>query len=128
MICSRLDRFYVCTYLQDIGGETGIWPSMPYISDHAPAFLKIHKRGTKISRKMAFNRRMMTTKPEKQLLLTAWKKAILENQSRSWQARTVEALKAVKECSDSYTKQQKEDLQGKFQSQYEDVIEAEIAL
>lgn len=34
MICSRIDRFYANTYLRCLGGQTGIWSSMPHISDH----------------------------------------------------------------------------------------------
>lgn len=103
MICSRLDRFYVNTYVRSIGGQTGIWPSMPHISNHAPTFMRIYKRGTKTVRKLTFNRKMMTSNEEKQLLLRAWKKAILENHNRSWQSKIVEALKQVKTCSDTYT-------------------------
>lgn len=77
---------------------------------------------------MAFNRKMMASKAEKQLLLTIWKKTILENQDRPWQSKIVEATKAVKTCSDTYTNQMKRDAQEKFQAQYEDVIEAEMDL
>lgn len=128
MICSRIDRFYVNTYLRSIGGITGIWPSMPHISDHALVFLQLHKRGFKISRHTPFNRRMMLNREEKTLLLTAWKKAMVENAGRSFQSKTIEALKAVKACSDSFTKQLKQDIRDKFQQQYEEVIEAEIDL
>lgn len=128
MICSRLDRFYVNTYLRNIGGQTGIWPSMPYISDHAPAFLKLYRRGIRTTRKTTFNRRMLHSKDENQLLLTSWKKAILENQNRPWQIKITKALKAVKMCSDTYTSQIKKDAQDKFQAQYEEVIETEIDL
>lgn len=128
MVSSRLDRFYVNTFLRSIGGQTGIWPSMPHISDHAPVFLRIHKRGTRTVRKLAFNRRMMTSTDEKRLLLTSWKKAILENENRPWQTKIVEALKEVKACSDSFTSQLKKDNQDKFQKQYEEVIDAEYDL
>lgn len=68
----------------------------------------------------------MTSKEDKTLLLTSWKKAIIENENRSWQSKTIEALKVVKDCSNPFTKQLKHDLREEFHAQYEDVIGAEI--
>jgi hypothetical protein len=128
MICSRLDRIYVDSTIRELGGQVGIWNTLPHISDHAPIFLKLRKTTARVHRSITFNRQLLTTVDGKELLRSAWRQAIDEDPSQPIDDRIATAVRKVKEASDQETRRKKIDWEKDFADQFVEVYAAELDL
>lgn len=70
MVCTRIDKIYVSDSLREIGGLTGILPTIPHLCDHALVFLCFRfKKSIHFQKTPAFNRHLLEDKLVRDLLV-----------------------------------------------------------
>lgn len=128
MVCTRIDKFYVSNYLRELGGLTGILPTIPHLSDHAPVFLHIRLTNAKLHRIPTFNRHLLHDEAARDLLVAAWKEAIWNNAGHIWNHTISKALEAVKTCADKESRNKRLIHEDVFQEQFDELNIAELDL
>ena len=69
---SRIDRFYVFPYINQLGGATGIDPTLAARMDHAPISLTINKLKPRTKTKPRFNKNLLKTPTGREIFLSEW--------------------------------------------------------
>nr|PNR49656.1 hypothetical protein PHYPA_011552 [Physcomitrium patens] len=130
MVCSCIDRIYLPTAIHHLGGLTGIWSSMPHISDHAPIFVKLNADRPPPPKPIRFNTHLLKIPESRTLLLQTWQQTIRKYSTQNRNNRVAAAIQAVKVVSDweTKTKRRKKDWSTEFENQFSAVYEAEITL
>ena len=129
MIQSRIDRIYIPTHIEDIGGTIVILPTLPDISDHASVVLhftdepKRHKPPTPY-----FNKGLLANAESKAQLLDTWKNVIKDEAYTTWNLKMVAANTDVRLKSMELSKNQKKKWKETYQAQFADIQEAEEEL
>jgi hypothetical protein len=129
MIQTRIDRFYIPKYIENIGGTTEILPTLPTISDHAGVVLHFNNEPRR--RKpppLPFNKGLLANQECKTALLATWKEAIKDETLETWNQKVVHANQAIRLKSAELTKNQKIKWRETYQAQFEDIIAAEDEL
>ena len=128
MIQSIIDRIYVPTHIEDIGGTIEILPTLPDISDHASVvlhFVDEPKRKPTVPR---FNKGLLANSKNKALILDTWKRVIGDENHSTWNHKMVAANIAIRLKSMELTKIQKKTWKETYQAQFDDIKAAEAEL
>ena len=128
MIQSIIDRIYVPTHIEDIGGTIEILPTLPDISDHASVvlhFVDEPKRKPTVPR---FNKGLLANSENKALILDTWKRVIGDENHSTWNHKMVAANIAIRLKSMELTKIQKKTWKETYQAQFDDIKAAEAEL
>ena len=127
MIQTKIDRIYITSQLEQKGGTTEILPTIPDISDHAGVVLHTKSPHRKKSRTHVFNKGLLQQPENKAALLKTWKE-VMSSELGSWNHKIVAATQAIRQKSEELIKQQKQLWREMYQSQFEDIIIAEVEL
>jgi exonuclease III len=128
MIQTRIDRIYVPTQLEEVGGTIEALPTLPDISDHASVVLHFEDEPRRKPTVPFFNKGLLANPGNKACLLTAWKNAIGENSQATWNQKMVAANTAIRQKSVELTKAQKKQWKETYKAQFDDIKEAEAEL
>ena len=108
MVQTRIDRTYLLTRIEDIGGTTKILPTLEDISDHAGVVTHFNDEGKRKPSPPFFNKGLLSNLESKAALLAAWKACMGDPTLESWNSKMVAANKAVLQVSAELTKIQKQ--------------------
>lgn len=128
MIQSRIDRIYVPTCIERIGGTTEILPTIPDISDHAGYIVHFNDEGKPRFRPHPFNKGLLRNPDLKVALLHTWKAAINDDTFITWNQKMVAANQAIRSMSMELTKAQRQHWKDTYLEQFEDIVAAEEEL
>ena len=106
MIQTRIDRIYVASALEQIGGTTEILPTIPDISDHAGVLLHTNNTTRRKVKQAFFNKGLLQNPDSKAALLDTWKE-IMNLDLETWNLKMVAANQAIRRKSEELTKAQK---------------------
>ena len=128
MIQSRIDRIYVPTFIEHIGGTTEILPTLQDISDHAGVTLHFNNDKHKQQKNFFFNKGLLKNEESKKELLATWKQVMDDDNIDGWNNKVVAANQAIKRRSAELTKEQRQKWKETYQAQFDDIIAAESEL
>jgi hypothetical protein len=127
MIQSRINRIYIPTCIEKIGGIIEILPTILDLSDHAGYILHFSDKGKQKHRQYSFNKGLLKNPEHKATLLEEWKKVMADETLTSNQ-KMVAASRAIRAKSTELTKTQKHMWKETYLAQFEDIIAAEDEL
>lgn len=128
MIQSRIERTYIPTRIEYIGGTTEILPTLPDISDHAGVVTHFNDKGKWKPSPPSFNKGLLSNQDTKTTLLTTWKTCMEDPDLATWNVKMVAANQAVLQKLAELTKQQRQKWKEMYMSQFDDIISAEAEL
>lgn len=128
MIQSCIDRIYIPTWIEHIGGTTRILPTLPDVSDHAGVVLHFNDEPRKKPSTPFFNKWLLAN-PDSKVALHTTSKGVMEDETLdSWNKKMIATNKAIHLKSKELTKNQKKKWKETYLAQFEDIIAAEAEL
>ena len=76
MIQSRIDRIYIPSLIENIGGTTEILPTLLDISDHAGVLLHFNDKAKRKPHTLFFNKRLLKPPNTKAILIATWQEVM----------------------------------------------------
>ena len=128
MVQSRIDRIYVPTQIEDLGGTIEIFPTLPDVSDHASVV--IHFDGEPKQKPAAphLNKGLLANPDTKAQLLATWKNIMVDDTYTTWNQKMVATNVVIRQNFVELTKAQKKKWKQTYQAQFEDIKQAEEEL
>ena len=108
MIQSCIDRIYISTHIEDIGGTIEILLTLPNLSDHVGVVLHFDDEPRRKPRTPSFNKGLLTNPETITLLLETWKTVMHDATLKSWNHKIVAANHAINLKLVELTKSQKQ--------------------
>lgn len=99
-IFSRIDRFYASQGIRVLEGNTGAWPTLMGISDHAAVHCQINKVMKRSRSRASFHMPLLHSPKGRAKLKEAWNRGLRTNPTETWSKRVDDAIKSTMRCSD----------------------------